>query len=532
MKRTPAALVLIVAGCLAIVVALAQARSSPFVSRSGTRLVLNGSTWRFIAYNDYDLTSLPGGFECGGALDQPTLDSVMQGVKSSGGTVVRTWFFQSYYDLGMNNQPTTPSWTAFDRVLAAAAQYGLKVIPVLTNEYSACEPGAAPKNLSFFTSGYESPQGPYPLSFKTYATTVAAHYAANPTIAFWQLGNELAVNTGPGCSAGTERASAKALRGFADDMTGAIKGADPNHLVSLGTIGTGQCGLQVRDYAYVQAGKIDICDYHDYGDVTQPIPSDGFNRLAQRISECQAMHKPLVVTESGIPANVDDRGVASGAVTAATLQLRAGFFAATLPAAFAAGVSGYGLWEKQQNPSISPYNIAQDQFEIGPGGAGGDPTDAVTAAIAARLGHSLPTDRFDFEAGTTDGWQLSAGSGAVGNSTAEAWSGYHSLAITLDDGSGFASVSTPETGGAGSGTTLTFHVYRPLFAPETVEARPLVVNRGRTVRGPTTALLSGWNTITWKLPAHLHRPLTRIGLSIIDVPRWRGTVYLDDVAWH
>ena len=47
-------------------------------------------------------------------------------------------------------------------------------------------------------------------------------------------------------------------------MTSAIKAVDHNHLVSLGTLGTGQCGVAGTDYEFVNGGNTDICEYHDY----------------------------------------------------------------------------------------------------------------------------------------------------------------------------------------------------------------------------------------------------------------------------
>jgi hypothetical protein len=457
-------------------------------------------------------------------VDQPTMDAIMQDARSAGASAIRTWFFQSYYDLDASGRAAPPSFSAFDRVLGTAAAYGLKVIPVLMNEFPTCEaPGAKVRDLSFFENGYRQPQPPYALSFARYAATVARHYSGDQTIAFWQLGNELYADE-PSCGAATEGSAARALRSFADAMTGAIRAVDPHHLVSLGTIGTGQCGLSGRDYAYVQAGAVDICDYHDYGDVTHSVPNDGFNRLAQRIAECRAMHKPLVVSESGIPADVDDRGRSAGAVSPSSLQLRAGFFDAKLTAAFAAGIMGYGLWEMQQSRSDSPYNRGQSEYEIGPG----DPTGSVTARLAATLGARGPRVRADFEDGR-DGWVSAAGRLALADSTAEAWDGDHSLAIFTLGGAG--ALATARTAGARSGTTLVVHVFRPELAPATVSVQPQAISRRGLVKGPSTALLAGWNTVSWRLPAHPHRRLRRIGLAILNPSAWSGPLYLDGVAW-
>jgi hypothetical protein len=255
------------------------------------------------------------------------------------------------------------------------------------NEWQSCEPPSTNKNLGFFQSDYKMANSyGYPLSFRTYATTVAKHYANKADIAFWQIGNELQNYTATGCDTFAESAGASALRAFADDMTAAIKAVDPNHLVSLGTAGGGECGLSTTDYRYVNAGAVDICDYHDYYNVTQAMPNDGYNRLAQRIAQCESLNKPIVVTESGIAADVDATGVDTGTVTATTLQNRAGFFQAKLNAAFNGGVAGYVLWEKEQDASNSAENLSNHAlFEIGPNELFYDPTNAVTASVAEGL---------------------------------------------------------------------------------------------------------------------------------------------------
>ena len=60
-------------------------------------------------------------------------------------------------------------------------------------------------------------------------------------------------------------------------------GADPYHLVSLGTTGEGHCGLVGADYQYVHAGAVDICEYHDYSAAPETAP---------RVNLCAGLQKP------------------------------------------------------------------------------------------------------------------------------------------------------------------------------------------------------------------------------------------------
>ncbi len=476
---------------------------------------------------------MAGHTNCGRSIDQRTLDSVMQDARQSGAAVIRTWFFQSYYDMSNASgswHQITPAWTAFDRVLHAAAAHHLMVIPVLVNEWPDCEPARVTKDIAFYRTGYMRAGYGYPLSFRRYATAVARHYKNNPTIAFWQLGNELqGYSRGP-CR---ERQSATALRAFADDMTAEVKSADPNHLISLGTIGGEQCGLVGSDYTYVHAGRVDMCEYHDYGVVTRAVP-DGPDSLAQRIAQCHALHKPMFIGESGIPADVNDFGHSSGKITSTSLQLRAGFFNAKITAAFNDGLVGYLIWDKQQDASNSALNLAHGRSIVGPNDRFFDPTNEVTAALSRSFGSTPGSLRFGFEDGSVDGWRVVSGlpSKALSNTTVESWGGMRSLLLNLAGGTRSAIVSTFATAAAGGGSTITYHVYAPAGEPRSLRALPYISDRlGNQLRAPSTHLVPGWNIVQWAIPHGISGPLRSIGLEIENPRPLKGLLFLDDVSW-
>ena len=202
--------------------------------------------------------------------------------------------------------------------------------------------------------------------------------------------NEAETPSSGGCNRTTEAnghsRSSNALRSFADEMATHLKTADPNHLVSLGTIGAGQCGAEGAEYQYVHAGSVDMCEYHDFGDVTQAVPDDGFNRLRQRIDQCNALNKPLIVGEAGIPADVGTLGQSRGFIDSTTLQQRANFFDAKIRAAFAEGIDGYLVWQKIPDASNSPFNLNERRFGVGPSRLFFDPVNDVTCARAREFG--------------------------------------------------------------------------------------------------------------------------------------------------
>jgi hypothetical protein len=349
-----------------------------FVQRSGTQLTVDGRPWHFIGYN------LPcaNPFVMEDAQLAHYLDLVQQ---DSGANTIRVWFFQT------NGGPG--NWAPFDRVLHQLAVHNMRAVVTLTNEWNGgCDAGAGvQKTIDWYQGGYRQPDAGHKLSFRDYAAAVAQHYANSPEIAMWQLVNEAQANTlqPSGALVCDNAAAAKALRAFADDMTGAIKAVDPHHLVNLGTLGGGQCGLQGASYQYVHAGLVDVCEYHDYGASASALPS-GPDQLAQRIQECAALPsggKPLFVGESGIQGNVQPDGGPAACtpwptcspdpLTSDTLSRRAAFFQAKLSAAFKAGVVGYVIWVK------SPYyNSNNDIYAIGDG----DPTEGAVRAASAQLG--------------------------------------------------------------------------------------------------------------------------------------------------
>ena len=556
--RTRVWMMLATAGVLAVVaMATATAASAGFVQRSGGNFTLDGSTYRFVGHNNYRLPSMSGGYVCGGTLSQSQVDSILQDAKDSGAKVIRTWFFQSYYQ-GQSNH-----WAAFDRVLNSAAAKGLKVIPVLVNQWEDCEPQADlngdghsdPKNHGFYSSAFRSAGFGYPLSFKDYATTVAQHYASNQTIAFWQLVNEAEApyqwtsnNTNTcGSDAAQQDAARDALRGFADEMTTAIKAVDPNHLVSLGTMGSGQCGTSgSARYSYVHGGSVDMCEYHDYyaggtssDDVIRSIPDDGHNRLRQRIDDCNAIGKPLFIGEAGIVADVGDQGESLGPsgqnwITLDTLQRRGGFFDSKMTAAFQNGIDGYVIWDKIPEASNSTYNANSGRFGVGPSSLFNDRTNAVTTAQASNFGFEPGSLRSGFEDGTLGGWEVAWGGGQLTlyNTGFESWGGYRSLQLSLCCGAGWPAARTRTTTGAGPGTTIVFHVYRLGNAPGSVQAKPYVSNNGwSNTFGPDMNLKYGWNELEWTIPAGVSTPLQAIGLQINNGGGYSGNVYLDDARW-
>jgi hypothetical protein len=180
-----------------------------FVVADGDRfgIVSGGAVapWQPVGYNQYRLTSAPGGYVCDGGYGEVSdakLAAWLDQIRAAGATVVRTWFFQSQFDADGTGSGGG-SFAAFDRVVAGAAARGMKVVPVLANHWADCEFGGAAKTVEFYEAGFRGGGYGYERSYADYARIVAEHYRDEPAIAFWQLINEAeAPSPGGGCEEG------------------------------------------------------------------------------------------------------------------------------------------------------------------------------------------------------------------------------------------------------------------------------------------------------------------------------------------
>jgi titin len=316
----------------------------PFVARSGEQLTLDGQPYRPIGLNIYNANS--NGW-CWYQMDGSILDDSLTAI-GPGKNAMRSWFFQPLATNG-----GVRDWSAFDHTLSVAAARGVHVIATLGNQWPDCDgPNGGPgsyKDASWYSSGYASTPAPGgTLSYRDWVAEIVARYKNNPTILAWQLVNEPEVGQ---CSTVAEAEATTLLHDFATDVSGLIKSIDPNHLVSLGTIGGGQCGAQGDDYKSVMSvSTLDLCEFHDYAP-SQLIPGDEFNGLRRRIDQCNELDKPLLVGELGVkPSEVGG-----------TLADRANVVSSKLCAQLTAGVAGEFLWAWNKDGS-SP-----DSHDIGPG---------------------------------------------------------------------------------------------------------------------------------------------------------------------
>lgn len=319
---------------------------SGFVVRCELGLCLDGQPYRFTGLNIYNANSRSNCWYTLGS--EAGLDSSLTAI-GTGQEAFRAWFFQR---LATTNGAR--DWSAFDHTLAVAAAHGQRVIATLTNQWGDCENASGDpvyKSESWYQSAYKSRvDAGMTATYREWVREVVTRYRDDPTVLAWQLINEGESRTsGTGTCSTTAEASVHA---WASDVSGLIKSIDSKHLVSLGTIGNGQCGTSSgTSYEDLHAiPTIDLCEYHDYDHPSSPMPGDQWNGLAARLAQCQARGKPMFVGEVGI--KVSD---------ASSLSERAADLAAKFSARFAAGVVGELPWEWAANGENSG-----DGYSIGP----------------------------------------------------------------------------------------------------------------------------------------------------------------------
>jgi len=316
-----------------------------FVTRQGSTLRVDGSRFRFVGFNLYDAAASDV-YSCSPStrLDDAGLDEAMRTIKSSGGTVVRFWAYQTYTAGGTD-------FSAVDRVLAAARAHGLRVLPVLEDGPGDCSTGASGVSLdqvdggTWYAGGYREPLGTAAISYRAYVARVTHHYRDDPTILAWSLMNEAE-------TAQRDDQGRSQLVDFARDVSAVAHAADPHHLVTLGTQSNGAPGASGADFSAVYGlAGLDLTEVHDwgrYGGDDQAMPGAAAGGGLPEPSACSAtdaqlacsfvlaeqLDKPIVVGEAGIAAT-----------DAAGRVRRARLFSAKLTAAFEAGASGYLLWQ-------------------------------------------------------------------------------------------------------------------------------------------------------------------------------------------
>lgn len=287
MARPPAGRRPLVAAVLAVVLGIGMGTgcsadgSADFVTRSGNRLLLDGTDFRFLGINVWNANSRSPNslYTCGEPVDlAEVVPELGEGI-----SVVRTWFFQ--------RQATTAdgarNWSTFDHTLETARRAGVKVIAVLGNQYANCEgypsEEAGFKTVDWYRESYRTTPPPnQSATYRQWVEEVVTRYRDDPTIMLWEMVNESEAPERMDGPCPATATATDALYAFVTDIGGLIRGLDPNHLISVGTIGGGQCGVSGLEYVTLHSpANVDVTDYHDYS--LDEMPGDRWNGLHSRL---------------------------------------------------------------------------------------------------------------------------------------------------------------------------------------------------------------------------------------------------------
>lgn len=344
---------------------------------SGGHLQLNGAPYAFVGLNAYEIgTEVGVNPGCGGQASDAQLNALFSSLPPN--SLVRIWAFQDA--IATNVQTDQLDWSPLDRVFAAAAAHGQRLIVTLTDQGGVCD-GDHWQDPSWYEGGFmdvfNSPSnsdgsGHTPLSYWDYMQDIVNRYKDSPALGMWEPISEAEASTCDGSyypgtcwghtSCPDESVAEAALRHFFDVVGGEIHALDPDHLVESGLLGGGQCGTESGDYTTVSASPgIDVLSYHDYYAGT-PMGGDQWNGIGVRIAQANSLNKPIIAGEMGLAA-----GTAPGCMT---LAVRSAEIQAKIYTQMAAGTSGVLIWDWLPAPS-STCNT--DTYP-------GDPLMAVVAA--------------------------------------------------------------------------------------------------------------------------------------------------------
>ncbi|WP_432519449.1 cellulase family glycosylhydrolase [Kineococcus sp. SYSU DK006] len=227
-----------------------------FVTRSGSRLMLDGQPYKYVGYNAINL------FGCTNGTRQLT-DPEGYYKNVAAGMTDRLWVMPG------------EDMAAVDRAVAAAKANDAKLIITLFDALGCKGPKWDATKANWGT-------------YKSHVDKVVNRYKDSPTIMAWEIANEPP----------NDRA------GF-DLIGGHIKSLDKNHLVASGTSSTWSDSGIAGFRSAALSPHVDILSMHEY-DTMVPGASPHTDRHVKAIRGTdggQAINKPIIIGEFGIDAS-------------------------------------------------------------------------------------------------------------------------------------------------------------------------------------------------------------------------------------
>lgn len=171
---------------------------SEFVKNTGGMFTLGGEPFRFVGANVYELANVPG----------ETAKLMIADADAAGFTVLRFWLFE--------NRPAEEQVSRMNKICDAAKPYGIKLIVSLADKWGYLQNYKIDDH--WFEAGFRQ-------SYIPYIKTLGAALKDRDEIMMWELINE------------PESDSFDLFHNFVNEAAGEFKSADPNHMLTVGTVG-------------------------------------------------------------------------------------------------------------------------------------------------------------------------------------------------------------------------------------------------------------------------------------------------------
>lgn len=166
-----------------------------FVKNNGGQFSIDGKPFRYVGTNMYSLT-----WETPETREKMIADAAKEGF-----TVIRFWSY-----------PPRATHDEMEHILDMGKKYGVKFIPTLWNQ--AILSDSDKHHDHWYKQGYREKYLPF-------VQEAVTRFKDRPEVMMWELINE------------PETESFSAMFDFSQDVSEEIKSLDPNHMVSIGTIG-------------------------------------------------------------------------------------------------------------------------------------------------------------------------------------------------------------------------------------------------------------------------------------------------------
>ncbi len=156
--------------------------------------------------------------------------------------------------------------------------------------------------------------------------------------------------------------------------------------------------------------------------------------------------------------------------------------------------------------------------------------------VVVDAGAVLDPAQYNFEsAGNLQGFTLTGGGGTLGTSTAKAFAGLRSLALTYNGSSSATQYLSTPNPTVPRGTTITYHVYIPAVSALTslqvyAQEDASTAWKWNSNWFPQSALVVGWNTFTLTLPT-APGTLQTLGVQLQPSAALSGIIYVDSISW-